>query len=75
SNQVFRFLVISQQAVQQFVAYGHYSSFVQAGSFLPNDRLHKNSYTLTKSIFFIMKTWIFAHVCGKPIAGLLPARR
>ncbi|MBN2855771.1 MAG: hypothetical protein JXK51_05975, partial [Halothiobacillaceae bacterium] len=28
------------------IAYGHYGSLVKGGSFLPNDRLHKNSYTL-----------------------------
>jgi len=32
--------------VNQFIAYGHYGSLVKGGSFLPNDRLHKNSYTL-----------------------------
>jgi hypothetical protein len=30
-----------QQAVYQFVAYGHFSSFEDEGSFLPLDRLHK----------------------------------
>src|SRR5690606_12934758 len=46
ADQVFRFLVIGQQAVDQFVAYGHFYSLQSDGSFLPNDRLHKNSYTL-----------------------------
>ena len=41
SNEVFRFFVIRQQAVYQFVAYGHFSSFENFGSFLPLDRLHK----------------------------------
>jgi len=41
SNEVFRFFVIRQQAVYQFVAYGHFSSFEDEGSFLPLDRLHK----------------------------------
>ena len=50
ANQVFRLSVISQQAVQQllgygFLRYGHHRSW-QWGSFLPVDRLHKNSYTL-----------------------------
>jgi hypothetical protein len=30
-----------QQEVYQFVAYGHFSSFEDEGSFLPLDRLHK----------------------------------
>jgi hypothetical protein len=46
TNEVFLRFVISQQAVYEFVAYGHYSSFSKYGSFLPNNRLHKNSYTL-----------------------------
>jgi hypothetical protein len=51
TNQVFRLSVISQQAVQQLLGYGslrygHHRSW-QWGSFLPIDRLHKNSYTLT----------------------------
>ncbi|MFZ5582291.1 MAG: hypothetical protein ACOZCK_06485, partial [Pseudomonadota bacterium] len=42
--------IVSQQAVQQllgycFLCYGHHRSLGR-GSFLPNDRLHKNSYTL-----------------------------
>jgi hypothetical protein len=41
SNEVFRLFVIRQQAVYQFVAYGHFSSFENFGSFLPLDRLHK----------------------------------
>jgi hypothetical protein len=50
ANQVFRLSVISQQAVRQllgygFLRYGHHRSW-QCGSFLPVDRLHKNSYTL-----------------------------
>jgi integrase len=53
ANQVFRLSVISQQAVQQllgygFLSYGHHRSW-QCGSFLPGDRLHKNSYTLVYS--------------------------
>ena len=40
-NQVFRLFVIRQQAVYQFVAYGHFSSFENIGSYLPLDRLHK----------------------------------
>jgi hypothetical protein len=46
ANEVFRFLVVSQQAVNQFVRCGHVSSFLKVGSFLPNNRLHKTSYTL-----------------------------
>jgi hypothetical protein len=45
-EQVFGLLVVSQQAVDQFVAYVHCGSLVKCGSFLPNDRLHKSSYTL-----------------------------
>ena len=41
SNQIFGLLVIHQQAVYQFVVYGHFSSFENFGSFLPLDRLHK----------------------------------
>jgi hypothetical protein len=41
SDEVFRLFVIRQQAVYQFVAYGHFSSFEDEGSFLPLDRLHK----------------------------------
>ena len=41
SKEVFRFFVIRQQAVYQFVAYGHFSSFENFGSLLPLDRLHK----------------------------------
>lgn len=41
SNEVFRLFVIRQQAVYQFVAYGHFSSFEDEGSFLPLNRLHK----------------------------------
>lgn len=49
ANQVFRFPIFSQQAVQQLVGYcllcyGHHRSLGR-GSFLPNDRLHKNSFT------------------------------
>ncbi len=33
--------VICQQAVYQFVAYGHFSFFDDEGSFLPLDRLYK----------------------------------
>ncbi|UCV09413.1 hypothetical protein [Dechloromonas denitrificans] len=36
SNQIFRRLVTSQQAIQRLLG---------CGSFLPNDRLHKNYYT------------------------------
>ena len=48
--QVFGLLVIGQQAGYQFIGYvvfhyGHHRSS-QCGSFLPGDRLHKNSYTL-----------------------------
>jgi hypothetical protein len=46
TNEVFLRFVISQQAVYEFVAYGRYSSFSKYGSFLPNNRLHKNPYTL-----------------------------
>lgn len=41
SDEVFRLFVIRQQAVYQFVAYGHFSSFEDEGSFLQLDRLHK----------------------------------
>ena len=41
SNQVFRLFVIRQQAVYQFVVYGHFSSFENFGRFLPLNRLHK----------------------------------
>ena len=41
SNEVFRFFVIRQQAVYQFVAYGRFSYLENFGSFLPLDRLHK----------------------------------
>jgi hypothetical protein len=41
SDEVFRFFVIHQQAVYQFVAYGHFSSFENFGSFLPLNRLHE----------------------------------
>jgi hypothetical protein len=51
TDQVFRLPVISQQAIQQllgygFLCYGHLRSLREGGSFLPIDRLHKNSYTL-----------------------------
>ena len=46
TDEVFRFLVISQQAVDQFVRDGHLFAFpLQCSSFLPIDRLHKSSYT------------------------------
>jgi len=35
------FFVIRLQAVYQFVAYGHFTSFENFGSFLPLNRLHK----------------------------------
>ena len=41
ANEVFRLFVASEQLVDQFVAYGHGSSFSMFGSFLPFDRLHK----------------------------------
>lgn len=41
SDKVFRLFVIRQQAVYQFVVYGHFSSFEDHGSFLPLNRLHK----------------------------------
>ena len=49
ANQVFRLPIVSQQTIQQllgycFLCYGHHRSLGR-GSFLPNDRLHKNSYT------------------------------
>ena len=53
------FLVVGQQAVQQLGAYGFIlqsSLLQQDGSFLPNDRLHKNSYTL---FFFGRRGWFF----------------
>ena len=46
ADEVLGLFIVSQQAVDQFVAYGHCGSLVKCGSFLPNDRLHKNSYTL-----------------------------
>ncbi|MEY4144624.1 MAG: hypothetical protein RLZZ335_476, partial [Bacteroidota bacterium] len=52
------FLVISQQAVDQFVAYSHFFSSKNNGSFLPNDRLHKNSYTLYSVISRIACTLV-----------------
>jgi hypothetical protein len=42
SNEVFRLFVIRQQAVYQFVAYGHFSSFEDEGSFLPLNRFQKS---------------------------------
>ena len=46
TDEVFRFLVISQQAVDQFVRDGHLFAFPwECSSFLPIDRLHKSSYT------------------------------
>ena len=42
-NQVFRIFVIRQQAVYQFVAYGHFSSFENTGSYLPLDVYTKSS--------------------------------
>jgi hypothetical protein len=41
SNEVFRFFVIRQQAVYQFVAYGHFSSFENFCSCLPLVLLNK----------------------------------
>ena len=41
SDEVFRLFVASKKLVDQFVAYGHGSSFSMFGSFLPFDRLHK----------------------------------
>jgi hypothetical protein len=38
SDEVFRLFVIHQQAVYQFIAYRHFSSFEDGGSFLPLDR-------------------------------------
>jgi hypothetical protein len=45
--EVFRLFVASEELVDQFVAYGHGSSFWMFGSFLPFDRLHKILDTLT----------------------------
>ncbi len=42
SNEVFRLFVIRQKAVYQFVAYGHFSSFEDEGSFLPLNRFQKS---------------------------------
>jgi hypothetical protein len=36
-----RVIVIRQQVIYQFIAYGHFSSFEDEGNFLPLDRLHK----------------------------------
>ncbi len=41
SYEILRLFVIRQQAVYQFVAYVHFSSFENFGSFLPLNRLHK----------------------------------
>jgi hypothetical protein len=41
SNQVLRLFVIRQQAVYQFVVYGHFSSFENFGSFQSLNRLYK----------------------------------
>jgi len=46
TNQILGFLVIGQQAVDQFVAYSHFFSSNSNSSFLQNDRLHKIPYTL-----------------------------
>ncbi|MDP1937918.1 MAG: hypothetical protein Q8K91_11985, partial [Hylemonella sp.] len=44
--EVFRFLVVSQQAVDQFVRDGHLVAIPwECSSFLPIDRLHKSFYT------------------------------
>jgi hypothetical protein len=53
TDQVFWLAVVSQQAGNQlfgdgFLCYGHLRSLGR-GSFLPIDRLHKNSYTLVHS--------------------------
>ena len=45
-NQVFRLFVIRQQAVYQFVAYGHFSSFENTGSYLPLEIYKKSSARL-----------------------------
>jgi hypothetical protein len=50
ADQVFRASVIGQQAVDRFVVYGHFYSLHSCGSFLPNDRLHKISYTLNTAV-------------------------
>ena len=55
--EVFWLFVVSQQGIYEFVAYGHFSSFLKDGSFLPKDRLHKTSYTLICiRIFCTMQT-------------------
>jgi hypothetical protein len=59
--QVFGFLVIGQQAVDQFVAYGHFCSLQSYGSFPPNDRLHKISYTLDAGLSVIQQTQANGH--------------
>ena len=41
SDKIFRFFVIRQPAVYQFVAYGDFSSLEDEGSFLPSDHLRK----------------------------------
>ncbi|MDP1620223.1 MAG: hypothetical protein Q8K91_05645, partial [Hylemonella sp.] len=46
TDEVFRFLVVSQQAVDQFVRDGHLVAIPwECSSFLPIDRLHKSFYT------------------------------
>ena len=46
TDKVFRFLVVSQQAVDQFVRDGHLiANPLKCSSFLPIDHLHKSSYT------------------------------
>jgi hypothetical protein len=42
-NYVFKLFVICQQAVYQFVTYGHFPSFENIGSYLPVDVYKKSS--------------------------------
>ncbi len=60
ANQVFRLLVISQQGSIRSAGRAFFSTVIIApckyGSFLPNDRLHKTSYTLQINFFDLRQT-------------------
>ena len=47
-----------------FLYYGHVHSSLKLGSFLPNDRLHKNSYTLRWGFCYLVNQERFVVVGG-----------
>ena len=61
SNEVFRLFVIGQQTVYKFVAYGHLSSFMMFGSFLPFDFLPIGRYSFVL-FFWLGRCWLIPSV-------------